>query len=36
MKHSNRSKSVSRIAFLGLTALAVTAAHATDGYFDYG
>ena len=36
MKHSNRSKSVSRIAIFGLTALAATAAHATDGYFDYG
>jgi long-chain fatty acid transport protein len=36
MKPSNRSQSVSRLAVLGLTALAVTAAHATDGYFDYG
>jgi long-chain fatty acid transport protein len=36
MKNSNRSKSASRIAIMGLTALAATAAHATDGYFDYG
>jgi long-chain fatty acid transport protein len=36
MKHANRSQSASRIAVLGLTALAATAAHATDGYFDYG
>jgi long-chain fatty acid transport protein len=36
MKHTKRSQSASRIAILGLTALAATAAHATDGYFDYG
>jgi long-chain fatty acid transport protein len=36
MKNSNRSKSASRIAFFGITALAAAAAHATDGYFDYG
>ena len=36
MKTSHRSKSATRIAVLGLTALAATAAHATDGYFDYG
>jgi long-chain fatty acid transport protein len=33
---SNRSKSATRIAVLGLTALAATSTHATDGYFDYG
>jgi hypothetical protein len=33
---SNRSKSATRIAVLGLTALAATSTHATVGYFDYG
>jgi len=36
MKTSHRSKSATRIAVLGLTALTATSTHATDGYFDYG
>jgi len=36
MKTGIRCKHTTPIAILGLTALAATAAHATDGYFDYG
>jgi len=36
MKAPRRPKHSSRISVLGLTVLAVTSAHATDGYFDYG
>jgi len=36
MKSASVSQPAVRIACLGLTALAATSVHATDGYFDYG